>query len=88
MTVPIFYIIPLLNILVSGKTSSSCIITFWFPGPIRRWWGKDGTFICTRLLDNIRKRDHHKSITYVVMFDGASNIQLGVELLKINYPKI
>ena len=32
--------IPLLNILVSGKTSSSCIITYLFPGPRRIWWGK------------------------------------------------
>ena len=32
--------------------------------------------------------DPHKSITDVVMFDGASNFQLAVELLKIHYPKI
>ena len=32
--------------------------------------------------------DPHKSITYVVMFDGASNAQLAGDLLKINYPKI
>ena len=32
--------------------------------------------------------DPHKSITDVVMFDGASNVQLAGELLKIHYPKI
>ena len=32
--------------------------------------------------------DPHKSITDVVMFDGASNVQLVGELLKIHYPKI
>ena len=30
----------------------------------------------------------HKSIAYVVMFDGASNVQLAGELLKIHYPNI
>ena len=34
------------------------------------------------------KIDPHKSITDVVMFDGASNVQLSGELLKIHYPKI
>ena len=32
--------------------------------------------------------DPHKSITDVVMFDGASNVQLDGEILKIHYPKI
>ena len=36
----------------------------------------------------MRKIDPHKSITDVVMFDGASNVQLAGELLKIHYPKI
>ena len=35
----------------------------------------------------MRKIDPHKSITYVVMFDGDSNVQLAGELLKIHYPK-
>ena len=34
------------------------------------------------------KKYSHKSITDVVMFDGASNVQLGGQLLKIHYPKI
>ena len=36
----------------------------------------------------MRKIDPHKSITDVVMYDGASNDQLAGELLKIQYPKI
>ena len=36
----------------------------------------------------MRKIDPHKSITDVFMFDGASNVQLAGELLKIRYPKI
>ena len=35
-----------------------------------------------------KKIDPHKSITDVVMFDGASNVQLGGEPLKIHYPNI
>ena len=31
----------------------------------------DGTLICNRFPENIRKIDLHKSITDVVMFDGA-----------------
>ena len=37
---------------------------------------------------SIFKNEPHKSSTYVVMFDGASNVQLAGELLKIHYPKI
>ena len=48
---------------------------------------KDGIFICTIFLEHIRKIDPHKSITDIVMFDGASKFQLAGELLKIHYPK-
>ena len=34
------------------------------------------------------KIDPNKTITHVVMFYGASNVQLGGELLKVHYPKI
>ena len=33
------------------------------------------------------KIDPHNSITYGVIFNGDSNVQLAGELLKINYPK-
>ena len=48
----------------------------------------NGTFICNRFLEHIKRIDTHKSSTYVVMLDGASNVQLAGELLKIHYPKI
>ena len=35
-----------------------------------------------------KKIDPREPITYVVMFDGASNVQLGGEPLKIHYPNI
>ena len=46
---------------------------------------KYGTFICNRFIEHMRKIDPHKSITDVLMFDGASNVQLTSEVLKINY---
>ena len=32
--------------------------------------------------------DPNKSIKYDLLFDGASNVQLGGDLLKYNYPNI
>ena len=49
---------------------------------------KDGTFICNRFLEYIRKINPHKSITDIVIFYGASNFQLAGELLKIHYQNI
>ena len=49
---------------------------------------KYGPFICNRFIDHIRKIDPHKTITYVVIFDGTSNVHLGGELLKCNYPEL
>ena len=40
------------------------------------------------MLEHIKIIDPHKSITDVFMFDGASNVQLAGELLKIHYPNI
>ena len=57
-------------------------------GPLRRLWGKNGTFICNRFLDHFKIIDPHESIIDVIMFDGASNVQLDGELLQIRYPKI
>ena len=44
--------------------------------------------MCNIFLEHIKIIDPHKSITDVVMFDGASNVQLAGELFKIHYPKI
>ena len=70
------------------KSPISCIITCWLLGSLKRWWGKGWNLICTRFLEQIKRIYHHRSITYVVMFDGALNIQLAGELLKMHYPKI
>ena len=45
-------------------------------------------FICNILLDHFKIIGPHKSIIDVIMFDGASNVQLAGELLQILYPKI
>ena len=40
---------------------------------------KNETFICNRLLDHFKIIDPHKLIIDVIMFDGASNVQLAGE---------
>ena len=32
--------------------------------------------------------DPDKTLTYIVMFDGAPNVQLGGKLLKVHYPTL
>ena len=81
--------VPLLNILVSGKNLPVAVLELvdcqvhLSDGGI-----KNGTFICNIFLNHFKIIDPHKSITDVIMFDGASNVQLAGELLKIRYPKI
>ena len=50
--------------------------------------GNNEIFICNRFLDHFKIIDPHKSIIDVIVFDGASNVQLAGELLKIQYPNI
>ena len=49
--------IPLLNILVLGKSSSRRIRTCWLPGTLSIWWERNGTFICNIFLDHIKRID-------------------------------
>ena len=49
---------------------------------------KYGTFICIQFLIHTREIDPGKKLTDVVMFDGASNLQLGRKRLKVNDPKL
>ena len=80
--------IPLLNILISGNTLPVAVLELvGCQGHLEDGGGKYGTFICNRFIEHIIKIDPHKSITDVFMFDGASNVQLDDELLKIYYPK-
>ena len=36
----------------------------------------NGTFICNRFIDHFKRIDPNKSITDVIMFDGASNVHI------------
>ena len=72
------YITPLLNILVSGKNLSVAVLELVeCQGRLEYGGGKDGIFICRRFLENTKTIDPDNFITDVVMFDGASNVQLG-----------
>ena len=82
-------IITLLNILVSGNNLPVAVLDLVdFQGHLADGGEKNGTFICNIFLDHFKIIDPHKSILYVIMFDGASNVQLAGELLKICYPNI
>ena len=50
--------------------------------------GKYGSFVCFRFLDHMKNIDPNKYIIDIVMFNGASNVQLWGDLLKINNPKL
>ena len=49
---------------------------------------KYATFICNRFMKHLKAIDPWKHLTDVIMFDGASNVQLGGNLLKVHYPKL
>ena len=81
--------IPLLNILVSGKNVPLAVLELVIcQSHLADGGGKYGSFICNRFLEHIRKIDPHKSITEAFMFDGASNVQLAGEILKILYREV
>ena len=40
---------------------------------------KNATFICNIFIGHFKRIDPHKSIIDVIMFDGASNVQLAGE---------
>ena len=47
----------------------------------------DGAFICNKFLNHMKEIDPEKK-SDIVMFDGASNVQLLGRLLKVHYPKL
>ena len=49
---------------------------------------KDATFICNRLLKHLKSIDPKNNLTDVIMFDGASNVQLGGKRSKVHYPNL
>ena len=69
--------VPLLNILVSGNNFPVAVLELVdCQGHLADGGKKKGIFICNRFLDHFKRIDPHKSITDVIMFDGASNVQL------------
>ena len=81
--------VPLLKILVLGKNLPASVLELVdCQGHLADGGKKNGIFICNIFLEHIERIDPHKSIKDDVMFDGASNVQLAGELLKIHYPKI
>ena len=80
--------IPLLNILVSGKNLPVAVLELVdYQVHLEDGETKNASFVCNRFLDQFKIIYPHKSIIDVIMFDGASNVQLAGELLKIHYPK-
>ena len=49
---------------------------------------KDGKFICNIFISHMNVFDPNKTITYIVMFDGALNVHFGSKMMKIHYPKL
>ena len=45
----------------------------------------DGTFICNQFLNRIKEIDPSKTLSSIVIFDGASNLQLAGRLFKLHY---
>ena len=49
---------------------------------------KDGTFICNKFLNHMKEIDPAKTLSDIVMFYGASNVQLAGRFLRVHYPKL
>ena len=80
---------PLLNILASAKYIPVDVLEiFDCQGHLARGYKKDATFICNRFLKHMKEIDPGKKLIDIIMFDGASNVQLGGKLLKVHYPKL
>ena len=80
---------PLLSILAYAKNISVSVLEIVdSQGHLAEGNKKDAEFICNSFLNNMREIDPGKNLTYVIMFDGASNVQLGGKLLKVHYPKL
>ena len=47
-----------------------------------------GSLICCIFLEHMIVIDSAKSLTYVLVFDGAENVKLSGEILKIYYPEL
>ena len=80
---------PLLNILASAKNIPVAVLEiFDCQGHLADGNKKDGELICNQFLNHMREIDSGKKLTDIVMFDGASNVQLGGNVLKVHDPKL
>ena len=80
---------PLLNILASVKNTPVSILKIVdCQGHLSDGNKKDGTLICNKFLNHMREIDPGKKLTDIVMFGGASNVQLGGGKLKVQYSKL
>ena len=78
--------VPLLNILVSGNNLPVAVLELVdLQGHLADGGIKNRIFICNIFLDQFKRIDPHKSITDVIMFYGASNVQLAGELFLFPY---
>ena len=76
--------VPIFKILFSGKNLPVALLELVdCQGHLADGGTKNTSFIFNRFLDHFKRIDPHKSIIDVIMFDGASNVQLAGELLQI-----
>ena len=79
----------LLNIMASGKNIPVAILEIAdCQGYLADGNKKYGTFTCNQFLKHMKEIDPTKKLSDIVMFDGASNVQLVGLLLKVHYPKL
>ena len=80
---------PLLNILVSAKKIPVTVLEIVdCQGHLADGNKRYGNFICNQFLNHMKEIDPEKKLSDIVMFDGASNVQLSGRILKVNYPKL
>ena len=79
----------LLNILASAKNIPVDVLEIVDCQGHLAWGNKkDASFVFNRFLKHMTEIDHRKNLTDVIMFDGASNVQLGGKFLKMHYPNL
>ena len=79
----------MLNILASGGNIPVAALDFFYcQGHLADGSKKYGTLICNIFLKHMKEIDPAKELSYIVMFDGASNVQLSGILLRVHYNKL
>ena len=79
----------LLNILDSEKNLPVAVLVIVdCQGNLADGNKKDVTFICNQFLNHMKEIYPAKTLSDIVMFDGAPNVQLSGRLLKVHYQKL